>query len=71
MTKQDILHYLKSQQQKYQDQFGITFIGLFGSFSREEANNQSDIDILYEIEADKKLSMFNYLKLVSDLERNL
>jgi predicted nucleotidyltransferase len=68
MNKQDILNYLKSQQEKYNNQFGIKFIGLFGSFARDEANDKSDIDILYEIEKGKKLSMFNYLKLVSDLE---
>ena len=70
MNKQDILHYLKSQQEKYNNQFGIKFIGLFGSFARDEANDKSDIDILYEIEKDKKLSIFSYLKLISDLENN-
>ncbi len=68
MNKQDILNYLKSQQEKYNNQFGIKFIGLFGSFARDEADDKSDIDILYEIEKGKKLSMFNYLKLISDLE---
>ena len=68
MNKQDILNYLKSQQDKYNNKFGIKFIGLFGSFARDEANEKSDIDILYEIEKDKKLSMFSYLKLISELE---
>lgn len=70
MNKQDILNYLKSQQVRYKNQFGIKFIGLFGSFARDEANDKSDIDILYEIEKDKKLSMFSYLKLINDLENN-
>jgi len=70
MNKQDILKYLKSQQVKYNDQFGIKFIGLFGSFARDEANDNSDIDILYEIQKDKKLSMFSYLKLITKLEND-
>jgi len=70
MNKQDILNYLKSQQDKYNNKFGIKFIGLFGSFARDEANDESDIDILYEIEKDKKFSMFSYLKLISELENN-
>lgn len=70
MDKQDILNYLKSQQEKYNNEFGIKFVGLFGSFARDEANDKSDIDILYDIEKDKKLSMFSYLKLVSELENN-
>mgnify|MGYP000084269348 CR=1 FL=1 len=68
MYKQDILNYLKSNQEYYHDQFGVKFIGLFGSFARDEANDNSDIDILYQIEKDKKLSMFKYLKLTKQLE---
>ena len=68
MHKKDILNYLKSNQNYYYNQFGIQFIGLFGSFSRDEANNNSDIDILYKIDKDKKLSMFKYLKLTKQLE---
>ena len=68
MNKQDILNYLKSQQDKYSNKFGIKFIGVFGSFARDEANDKSDIDILYEIEKDKKLSIFSYLKLINELE---
>ncbi len=68
MQKQEILNYLKSNQEYYYNQFGVEFIGLFGSFARDEANENSDIDILYKIEKNKKLSMFNYLKLNKQLE---
>jgi predicted nucleotidyltransferase len=70
MNKQNILDYLKSNKERYSNQFGVKFIGLFGSFARDEANEKSDIDILYEIEENKKLSMFKYLKLISELEDN-
>lgn len=68
MQKQDILNYLKSNQEYYHNQYGIKFIGLFGSFARDEATDSSDIDILYKIEKDKKLSMFKYLQLTKQLE---
>ncbi len=68
MDKQDILNYLKSNQEYYHNKFGVQFIGLFGSFAREEANDNSDIDILYKVERDKKLSIFKYLKLNKQLE---
>jgi len=68
MQKQDILNYLKSNQEYYNNKFGIHFIGLFGSFARDEANNDSDIDILYKIENDKKLSIFKYLEMNKQLE---
>jgi len=57
MNKQNILDYLKSNKERYSNQFGIQFVGLFGSFARDEANKKSDIDILYEIEENKKLSI--------------
>jgi len=68
MQKQDILNYLKSNQEYYNNHFGVRFIGLFGSFARNEARNDSDIDILYKIEKNKKLSMFKYLELNKQLE---
>jgi predicted nucleotidyltransferase len=68
MTKEEILAYLKSKQQFFYDNFGIKFIGLFGSFSRDEAKDSSDIDILYHLEENKKLSIFKYLKVNSLLE---
>lgn len=68
MTKQDITDYLTQQQQYFHDTFGIQFIGIFGSFSRDDATDKSDIDILYKIEKDQKLSMFKYLKISQQLE---
>ncbi len=68
IQKQDILNYLKSNQEYYRNQFGVQFIGIFGSFARGEANEDSDIDILYKVEKDKKLSIFKYLKLNRQLE---
>jgi len=68
MKKQDILNYLKTNQKYYYNNFGIKFIGIFGSFARDEANKNSDIDILYKIEKHKKLSMFKYLELIKQLE---
>ena len=70
MNRQYILDYLKSNKDKYSNQFGVKFIGLFGSFARDDANEKSDIDILYEIEENKTLSMFKYLKLIGELENN-
>ena len=64
MTKEEILVYLKSKQQFFYDNFGIKFIGLFGSFSRDKAKDSTDIDILYHIEENKKLSVFKYLRVI-------
>ena len=68
MSKNEIIDYLQKQQPYFYAHFGIKFVGLFGSFSRGDETNDSDIDILYKIEEDKKLSMFKYLKIASQLE---
>jgi len=68
MNKNDIINYLQQQQPYFNNTFGINFIGLFGSFSRGDETKNSDIDILYNIDKDKKLSMFKYLKIAKQLE---
>jgi predicted nucleotidyltransferase len=47
MNKQEILDSLSEIKPTLQRQ-GIELIGLFGSYARDEANEQSDIDILIE-----------------------
>jgi predicted nucleotidyltransferase len=64
----EILEYLKSKQNFHADKYGVKIIGIFGSYARNEANKSSDIDILYEIKENKKLSLFAYLKLLNELK---
>ena len=47
MTKEYILNQLKQVKPKY-EQEGFEILGLFGSYSRDEATKNSDIDILIE-----------------------
>ncbi|WP_456451763.1 nucleotidyltransferase family protein [Hydrogenimonas sp.] len=71
MDRTQIIEFLTSHRESYRRRFGVVFVGLFGSVARQEATKESDIDILYEIEEGKKLSLFAYLKLVKELERSL
>jgi predicted nucleotidyltransferase len=68
MNKHEIIDYLQKQQPYFYANFGIHFVGIFGSFSRGDETKNSDIDILYKIDKDKKLSMFKYLEIASQLE---
>lgn len=70
MTKNEILETLKVLKPQYQKD-GVVLVGLFGSFARGEEQSDSDIDIVYEIEKDQKLSMFKYLRYLGDLEKSL
>ena len=48
MNKFDILLKLKELKPKYEKE-GLILLGLFGSYARDEADSNSDIDILYDL----------------------
>lgn len=50
MTKEYIINYLKEHKDEFSQKFGITKLGLFGSYVKGNATNNSDIDILIELE---------------------
>lgn len=49
-TKEKILNFLSENKKEFKDNFNITKIGLFGSFANGEINENSDIDIIIELE---------------------
>lgn len=65
-TKQDVIKILRTHQDKL-NEFGVNRLGLFGSFVRNTANSESDIDILVVFEASQK-SFNNYMNLSFFLE---
>lgn len=52
MTKENILNFLRTHKQELQNNFSLTKIGLFGSYAKGIAHENSDIDIV--IESNKK-----------------
>ena len=52
MTKEYILNFLKAHKQELQNNYALTKIGLFGSYAKDTANDNSDIDIV--IQSSKK-----------------
>ncbi len=53
LTKEVILETIQKSQSRLLS-FGVRSIGLFGSFARNQARIESDIDLLVEFEPDKK-----------------
>jgi len=49
MTKEYILNFLKQNKQLLHTKYKVSKIGLFGSYARGTAHNDSDIDILVEM----------------------
>jgi len=49
MDKTDILHVIREKQPELAARFTVRRIGVFGSFARESASAESDVDILVEM----------------------
>ncbi len=47
-TKQEIISILKERKEELEEKYKVKRIGVFGSFSRGEEKEDSDIDILVE-----------------------
>ena len=49
-TRSEILYFLSEKKSTFQNSYHITKLGLFGSYAREMADENSDIDILIELQ---------------------
>ena len=49
LTREDILKILHDNKERFAEQYGVTKLGLFGSFARNEATEESDVDICVEL----------------------
>ncbi len=67
MTKETILNYLTTNKKEFQNKYNIENIGLFGSYARDEANSESDIDIFVQMKAD----FFKQVGLKQQIEEDL
>lgn len=63
----DILNYLSANKQRLLQEYHLTQIGLFGSYSRGEETSESDIDLLVEFKPDTQ----NLYDLKSRLKREI
>ncbi|TAN42157.1 MAG: hypothetical protein EPN22_13120 [Nitrospirae bacterium] len=69
MTKDEILLFIRTHKKELQENTGVLKIGLFGSFARGDAREDSDIDIAVELSEINKAE--NYFNLLHFLEDNL
>ncbi len=69
MKKQDALNFLESHKQIIIERFGVKHLALFGSIVRDEAREDSDLDVLVEFEGGE--SYRNYFDLLFYLEDQL
>jgi len=67
MTKKQIINYLATHKKEFQQKYEIEQIGLFGSYARDEAKEDSDIDIFVKM----KPSLFKLVGLKQQIEEDL
>ncbi|MEI6206573.1 MAG: nucleotidyltransferase family protein [Desulfuromonadales bacterium] len=67
-NRNDILSLLRANKDEMAHRFGVVSVGLFGSYARGEAHEDSDIDIAIEILSEKK-SLGNFLGIRRYLEQ--
>jgi predicted nucleotidyltransferase len=65
-TKENILHQLKLHRSEL-SKFGISAVGLFGSYVRNEQSEKSDIDLLVDFEPDQE-NFDNYMAIYDIFE---
>ncbi len=65
MTQLDVLNYLKEHYQEFHNKYNVEKIGLFGSYARNEANKDSDIDIFVQMHP-KLLDMIAIKQLIEE-----
>jgi len=65
LNKDAALSYLVEYKKKNREKYHIVKLGLFGSLIRNEENEESDIDVVVELEKPK---MFDLVGIKQDLE---
>ena len=68
-SQTDVIAALRGHRSRLRS-LGVTRIGLFGSFARNEATPGSDVDLLVEFRADQK-SFDNFMNIAELLETTL
>lgn len=66
----ELIEYLEKHKDLLYYKFGVTRLGIFGSFVREAQTMSSDIDMIVEFERDRK-DIHSFLQLKRYLEKEL
>lgn len=65
--KEQILTFLREHKPELQELFGVTRLGLVGSYARNEARTDSDIDLIVSLQSENTFrSFFGLLHYLQD-----
>jgi uncharacterized protein len=66
MNRDDVIRLLTERREELSHRFGVRSIALFGSYARDEAGPDSDVDLLVEFEG--RPTFLGYMGLIEYLE---
>ncbi|MCH8556864.1 MAG: nucleotidyltransferase family protein [Balneolia bacterium] len=66
LTTDEVVKILTGLKAELKQRFGVTRIGFFGSFARNEPDRDSDVDILVELEEPLGWEFFEMLELLEE-----
>ena len=69
MKKSEVIRILNGQRKELQERFYISSLSLFGSVARDEADADSDVDLL--VEFNEPVGLFQFIELQQRLEELL
>jgi predicted nucleotidyltransferase len=69
-TLDELVAYLREKKAFFHERFGVTRMGIFGSFTQDGQDSESDIDLLVEFEKSKK-NIHTFFQLKRLLEKEL
>jgi predicted nucleotidyltransferase len=67
MRRDDVLERLNLHREELRTRFGVASVALFGSYARDEARPDSDVDLLVEFE--RTPTFLGYMDLIDHLEQ--
>ncbi len=67
LDKTNILNYLKKHTIEFKNKYHVEKIGLFGSYAKDEATPESDIDIFVQM----RPSLFDMVAIKEQIEQDL
>ena len=67
LERKTILDYLTEHLSEFQHKYHVQKIGIFGSYARDEANEDSDIDIVVDMQP----KLFNMMAIKEQIEHDL
>ena len=70
LSLSSVIDHLQRHKQFMRDRFGVTRIGVFGSLVRGDSTLASDVDIVVEMEGDRK-NIHSFLQLKRFLENGI